>query len=265
MKKTLLISAFGLLILAGCQTSSPGTTGSTTGASSGSTSGTTDQQPEVATPISGTDAFSYLGLGRQTEYSYVYTALEGGEAAAGTQLTKLVSADDKAAKFQITRGGSLDILGSETIEARPDGVYQITMAQGQLKSPALVMPAKIAVGQSWDSSFEMTSAGTTSKFEVTNKVVANEKVKVKAGEFDAIKISQTGSMTRTSPPLPGDATAKATTVKTTLSSESWYAKGVGNLKMVITLKQADGKTVKQTVELTSTGEKKPAEGAAKTP
>ena len=57
---------------------------------------------------------------------------------------------------------------------------------GTLKFP-------LVVGNTWTSeSTTLSASGAKSKFEATNKVLASEKIKVPAGEFDAFKVETNG-------------------------------------------------------------------------
>jgi len=243
MKKALLfLAASGILILTGCTSPDPAKKeGSTTDAS-------TPEKKEVPIEVGSKlkhQAYEWMGLDRTEPFTLEMADVQGAPAAEGTQTLKIISSDDKTAKYQITRDGSMAKLGDEELEVREDGVYQTSMPQHTLAEPVMVMPADLGGGKSWTSKFNSTGpAGQKVEFTINNKAERIEKVKTKAGEFDSLLIISTGSMS---------VTADGKTEKTNLSTKSWYSKGLGNVKMTLEVKKADGTSNKVTVELVRAG------------
>jgi hypothetical protein len=88
-------------------------------------------------------------------------------------------------------------------------------------------PAQMKVGGTWTSALirEMTTGKVTMTISTksTHKVVASEKVKVPAGEYDALKIE---TETETATKKAGSPKSEATRSKTT----AWLVKGIGLVK-----------------------------------
>lgn len=242
MKAPLLLAASAIFLVAGCSGTKPAAQDGDQKAVS------TPENKEVPIQIDSKfkhEAYGWMGFERTEPFTHEMSDVAGAPATEGTQTLKLISSDDKAAKYQITREGSMAKLGDEELEVRADGVYQTSMPQHTLAEPVMVMPSDLGVGKAWTSKFNSTGpAGQKVEFTINNKAERIEKVKTKAGEFDALLIISTGSM---------NVTTDGKTEKTTLSTKSWYSKGLGNVKMTLEVKRADGTNNKVSVELVRAG------------
>ncbi len=100
---------------------------------------------------------------------------------------------------------------------------------------AFPAPAKWVVGSSWTNSFKvkisiemgkstMNQSGT---MKISSKIAAEETVKVPAGTFTALKVTQTIAQD-----MLMNIGGKSTPVKNTITTTSWYAKNVGLIKSV---------------------------------
>ena len=246
--KSLWILGFGLLALvAGCSQTG-GTTATTAGTAGGTSAISEPTKPEPAKEVDAglkNEAFAYMALDKATEYTYSLQRMEGIKATEGTQVVTMSESGPEKAVFSITRAGAMSDLGNEDVEARKDGIYQLKMAMGELDKPMLVMPGDVKEGSSWPSEFTLDKVEGSKKvvFKVDNKAEKIEKVKVPAGEFDCLKVTTIGTMT-----VDGKVS--------NLDSSAWYAKNIGSVKLEISVKDSAGKTVKSSVALVSTGEKK---------
>ncbi len=95
--------------------------------------------------------------------------------------------------------------------------------------------ARWVVGATWINSFKvkisvsmgaqaMTQSGT---MKVSNKIEAEETIKVPAGTFSTLKVTQTIQQD-----MLMNLGGKSTPMKNTITTTSWYAKGVGLVKSV---------------------------------
>jgi hypothetical protein len=100
---------------------------------------------------------------------------------------------------------------------------------------AFPAPAKWVVGSSWTNSFKvkisvamgqqnMTQSGT---MKISSKIAAEETVKVPAGTFIALKVTQTIAQD-----MLMNFGGKSTPVKNTITTTSWYARNIGLIKSV---------------------------------
>ena len=187
------------------------------------------------------DAFQLNGFDRDKPLKYDFVQVVGESPKSGSQSCVLKSVDDKGARYTIKRGEALEAIGDEELLVNAGGVYLVSTSLGSPKEPVLLMPAKVGVGTVWDYDYVLTmQSGDSLTFKGKAKVEKDEKIKVPAGEYDCILVSETASMDR-----GGN--------KGTVSSKTWWSKGTGVVKMKMEVKDAKGKIVASTIELAGTG------------
>jgi hypothetical protein len=242
--RTLTIVALALGLLAvGCQNGA-----SPTASTDGKSPSEAGAKPEPAKPSLADvgealkhEAYALYGFEAGGPLKYEFVRAEGQVPAAGTQSNQLVSAKDGEALFSVTRDGAMSALGGEEWSVKADGVYLVRSDLGAPAKPVLAMPADAKAGTVWDTDYELTDpAGAKISFKGKSKIVGSEKVKVKGGEFDAVLVTQTGSI-------------KSTSMEGTVSSKTWYGRGVGVLRMRMEVKQPEGKIVTSTIEYVGKG------------
>lgn len=244
-KRIGLSASFCLLALSliGCGKDAGTTTTTGTTGTPATTTGTTGTDPAAEPQVSEisddvkTDAFRYLGLDVTTEQSYTFSQLPNQAPQEGTQRVIYKGMQDGSPTFTIERTGALATLGNEDVAAKADGVYTLTSQLGKLAKPILTLPAKLDVGATWESNYELAGAdGNPIKFASTSKVERQEKVKVPAGEYDTILVTMT-------------ATVQMGAQKANVTGKSWYAAGVGTVKLQLNGKSGDGKPISALIEL----------------
>lgn len=224
----------GLTACNGKNTAQNTDTTTTTGGTSNGT--TTPEAPKIDDKLKHS-GFRYFGLDRTGDATYEYSSVQGAAGTEGTEAIEVVSAAPEKSVIKINRGGSLTDLGAETYEVRPDGVYLVEMKLGVLDKPMLAMPADVKVGDKWVSELSAkASTGATYAFKISNHAEKEESVVTKAGEFTALLVTGTGTITI-------DGKSRNVQYKT------WYAKDAGTVRMRIEAKNDQGETVKQSVEL----------------
>jgi hypothetical protein len=100
---------------------------------------------------------------------------------------------------------------------------------------AFPAPAKWVVGSSWTNSFKVKisiamgqqNMMQTGTMKISSKIVAQETVKVPAGTFNALKVTQTIAQD-----MLMNIGGKSTPVKNTISTTTWYARNVGVVKSI---------------------------------
>ena len=120
-------------------------------------------------------------------------------------------------------------------------------SMGVLTEPSVLMPANPSVGTEWDTRLDMDNVqGDRSvKSSIRHKIDRAESVTVPAGTYDCLVVESRLSTDSASTAAPAQSTKK------TVTMTSYYAKGLGIVKLVI---KEEGKTVGH-VELKSTGAK----------
>jgi len=236
---TSLLAVSFALVACSPKEAKEGTTGTTGSPSTSTTGSETPPEPKVSEISEDvkTDAFRYLGLDVETEQSYVFAQMPNQTPQEGTQKVVYKGVVDGAPTFTIERTGALATLGNEDVAAKPDGIYTLTSQLGKLTDPILTLPAKLDVGATWKSDYQLEGQdGKPIKFTSTSKVERQEKVKVKAGEYDTILVTMNATVTM------GDQ-------KATVNGKSWYAVGVGTVKLELSGKSGDGKPISALIEL----------------
>ncbi len=188
-------------------------------------------------------AYSYLGLDELKSLTYdVSTGLDLPPTEM-IQTIALTSVEGDKATFEVKRISSIPNMGDQTIELNPDGVFTLKVTMGTLSKPALELPSDVAVGKEWTSSMELTSASQSLEVTAKSKATKIEKVKVKAGEFECIRIEST---VKTKSTMAGSSDVNSSSG----SIVTFYAQGIGLVKLDLKGKMADGSDSNMRYELT---------------
>lgn len=172
------------------------------------------------------DGYAYYGLDNPSPIQYEVVSSALPEIDTGSATTKLTAVEGEIARFVTTRTGTaLAQMGDEEVEARKDGIYYTKIGGHPVEPAQLVLPAELPAGKAWNTKGKVTAqtAQGVKTFDQSfkYKVAGVEKVKTKAGEFDAIKILANGEIT-----LDGK--------KNQSEIAAWYVKGLGTVRMAIT-------------------------------
>lgn len=169
------------------------------------------------------DAFAYYGLNNSQPVDM--EAREGAIASTGARISRLVEVADGKAIFETEYTGGLANLGTERISIEPDGAYTIDISIGEMTPErSLTLPASLTAGKSWQQNTTVEQPGGAKLVtNQTHKVVGQEKVKTKAGEFDSILVVATGTMDQNGQ-------------KSDVQMKYWLVKDVGPVKMEVTSK-----------------------------
>lgn len=185
-----------------------------------------------------TEAFSYWGLGnsRPIVYEVSYPNRSGSDdefevrTDQGVSSIELESVGDDVATFIIRRTGGLSVLGDQTVEARPDGVFTVASSMSKLSEPTMELPARLEPGKSWSNEFELQlDAGTMNTESNEYRIVGKESVTVPLGTFEAVRVEQS-SVVRTK-------MADGKESKSVVKGNIWYVRDVGIVKMETKIEQ----------------------------
>lgn len=236
-----LVAVFGLGAY-GCQPSSdkpgdrPATEASSAEGGEAKPAETTNEAPKPN--LAGLPAdlkhagYEYYGLNNASPVEL--EIVSGTQVHTGTQTTTLEKIEDGKASFHVDRTGGLAMLGSGDYSLEKDGVYAVGSSLGTV-SRSIELPADVAPGKTWTVDFKLEASGSDLQYKATMKAVAVEKVKTKAGTFDAIRIESAGPGTHNGKPIK-------------MTMKGWYAKGQGAVKMEMTITDETGKTNSTTIE-----------------
>lgn len=188
------------------------------------------------------DAFEYYGLGHAKPIRMSLVFSNSQQKLEGDQVIRQVNGKDGAPRFRVERTGGLASLPGATLVLKPDGLYVEALDQGEVPKPVLELPNGLTPGKRWTTSNEFTLQGRKMRDNSTYVVRRVEKIRVPAGEFEALLIEGQGELFEDGQ-------------KSTAKMRSWYVKGLGSVKMEIERKVSGQKDpVKVTVEAVSVGE-----------
>jgi hypothetical protein len=185
-------------------------------ASRGAGAATATDRARLAAPLRN-PAYHAFGLSNPATRRYRLTSGDA-EPATGPQRAELLEVGDTAARFRIVRGGALATLGSVEVSLEADGIYLVRSSEGALQQRALILPARLDPGATWQSEYVLTSAdGSTLHYTGTDVVDGHETVRTPAGEFDAIRVSS-------------DATIDTGTTHGVVHTIAWYVPDIGSVR-----------------------------------
>lgn len=150
-----------------------------------------------------------------------YRLIQGGAAVGeGTSTIQFKSGTDAAQTFSVTRDGSLEMLGTESVELNAKGVFSVSTSSGTYDSPVMELPADVAPGKTWTQDTGLNVGTGKVKMKLSLKAVGEETVKTDLGDKTALKVTGTGSMVQAGKTFKIDATA-------------WYVKDFGFVRQII--------------------------------
>ncbi len=233
----LVLSAFLAISLVGCSKKPDANVSGTPEDGSAKTAAGPKAAPLPAVPDKlKHEAFKYYGLENAKPLRYKLVVHEGAKPEYGMQTFEYKGLVDGLPQYSVSRTEGLEILGTEEDEVRKDGVYVKSLSLGTLDKPMLAFPADLKPGKTWSAAYSLDT--TQGKMTVKAKFAAVrvEKVKVEAGQYDALLV--TAQEESTGPQG-----------STKIFSKAWYAEGIGTVKMTTTGSSPAQKNITMTVEL----------------
>ena len=170
------------------------------------------------------DAYAYYGLENSKPVNVTVVDSLSKESRPGTRQCQLVEIKGGKATYVIKQSGGLQDNGDVTISLESNGIYAMGTTVGTMKSHSIEMPAKLEVGSGWKDHTEIKADQREINLDNDLKIKGLEKVTVPTGTFEAMVITSTGKGTMSKIPV-------------TLTTKSWYVKGRGAVKQVISVTQ----------------------------
>lgn len=174
-------------------------------------------------------------MGHPFDKKIVYK-VTGFPLGSSSEQTVVPSYD--AAKKQLTFSyeGSPS-MSSETYELRESGIFGVLLGGSPLEPAAQAFPSEIRDAVTWPNKTTLKQGGGI-KIDTTMKIIGREKVKVPAGEYDALAMVETGTVT-----------VEGGTLK--VSGKAWYVEGIGAVKRTVDQTDATGQASNITIEALS--------------
>jgi hypothetical protein len=119
-------------------------------------------------------------------------------------------------------------LPSESYAIEKDAVYGVAAGGDEISPRVKAMSATPAIGEKWESRGTLKTGDIV--MDTIIKIVGRQQVSVRAGEYDALVMIETGTIKiGANPP-------------TKVEGKSWYVDGIGAVKRTISQTDSSGKT-----------------------
>jgi hypothetical protein len=175
-----------------------------------------------------TAAYDYFGCGNESVMD-VELRVKGMPTKTGGMTMKLEKIENGAATYAIERTGAIaDDLGNEKAVVEPSGIYSTENSNATITPDKnLVLPSDLTPGKTWPSKTKVVrNDGQELEEQSTFKVVGEQSVTTKIGAQKALLVTSSGTANVKMPGGPK---------KAKYETKSWYVKGRGAVKVVITL------------------------------
>ena len=175
-----------------------------------------------------TAAYDYFGCGNESVMD-VELRVKGMPTKTGGMTMKLEKIENGAATYAIERTGAIaDDLGNEKAVVDATGIYSTENSNATITPDKnLVLPSDLTPGKTWPSKTKVVrNDGQELEEQSTFKVVGEQTVTTKKGTQKALLVTSSGTANVKMPSGPK---------KAKYETQSWYVKGRGAVKVVITL------------------------------
>lgn len=162
--------------------------------------------------------FEYYGLGN--EKSQKMKLVQAGSTVEGEQAFELESVTPDGAVFKQVWSGGLPSADSK-VQVTAKGIFGIEAKGTKIDPPQMEMPANPVAGVTWKSNAKIVVDGSTIS-NSTGKIVGVQSVKVGTRSVQALVVKRTS-------------TVSSGTVTQTMATTEYYEKGVGAVKLEVTM------------------------------
>jgi hypothetical protein len=181
------------------------------------------------------EGFRYFGVEGRKDLVLEMVSSASKDVSTGSQQFELEAVENGEARYRQTWTGGLNALGASVIAVRKDGVYTVENAGREVTPAQLELPADPQAGYDWSGSSSFFLPGGQKVSQQTKlNVVGQQKVKTKAGEFDALVVKVKGTLDMEGKKSPVDMTY-------------WYVRDMGPVKVEFS-SVVEGKPAKVTIQ-----------------
>ncbi len=164
------------------------------------------------------DGFEYYGLGNEKPQKMKLN--QGGTVVEGEQAFQLDSVTADTAVFKQVWSGGLPAADSK-VEVTSKGIFGIEAKGTKINPPQMELPAKPIAGMMWKSDAKIEVDGSTIS-NSTGKIVGVQTIKVGTRSIQALVVKRTSQIS-------------SGTIKQTMATTEYYEKGVGAVKLDVTM------------------------------
>jgi len=183
------------------------------------------------------DGLKAMGYPFDKSIAYEVNGFPTDSSSTQTMTATFEAKDDGQNVLTFNYAGDPSTLPSESYALEKDGIYGIAAGGDEISPRVKAMPAKLAIGDSWPSKGSLQNGNVV--MDTTVKITGRQQVKVKAGDYDALVLVETGSI------------KVGANAPTKVEGKSWYVDGIGPVKRTISQTDSTGKTSNLTMEAVS--------------
>lgn len=203
-----------------------------------SATGTSPEPPKpVATGVDEKykhDGYLYYGLGNETPQKM--KIVRAGSTMEGEQTYKLDKVEDDGVTYDQVWTGGLPAADSK-VKVTSEGVYGVEARGKKIDPPQMELPAKPAAGMAWKSEGKIEVDGSTIS-NSSSKIVGVQPVTVGGKKVDALVVKRSSTVTTGG-------------ITQTMTTTEYYQKGVGAVKLDVTMSGGGQPTQSFTMEAVS--------------
>jgi hypothetical protein len=179
------------------------------------------------------DGLRWMGYPFDKKVTYKAVGFPPGSES---EQTVVPSYDKDRHELTISYEGTPSNMPSETYHLRADGMFGISLGGDQLEPVLKAISATAQQGETWQTKGVLKQIDPVN-ISTTLKIGGMEKVTVPAGEFDALVITETGTMS-------------VKDLKLKVSGKGWFVQGIGAVKRTVAQTYSKGNTSNITIEAT---------------
>lgn len=245
MKIRYTLAAFALLaVLAGCGDDKTVKANEANGGSKGAPVTTAGQSDEGVLEGLKNDAYVYSGLAQEQKLTYEGQLSNLVSKDYGIQTVEWTENKNDASYFRVVRSGVLAGLGAEKIRLDDSGIYIVGISDGELVKEAYKMPSPFKIGTEWTTDFNLKTATGLIESQMTSKVVREETITAAGQEFKCLVVESSTTLV----------SEQFGTAEGHLTSVTYYAKGIGEVKLDATGTNPKGEDIEFHILLTKIGD-----------
>lgn len=184
-----------------------------------------------------TDGLKAMGYPFDKVIEYEVNGFPPGSSSTQTLTTTFEAKEDGQNIVTFNYVGEPTNLPSESYALEKDAVYGVAYGGDAIEPKMRAMNSTFAAGDKWAAKGSIQNG--TLLLNTVVKVIGRQKLTVKAGEYDALVIIETGTVKRGSDP------------PVTFEGKGWYVDGIGFVRKTSTQTDSTGKTSNLTIEAVS--------------
>jgi len=184
-----------------------------------------------------TDGLKAMGYPFDKTIEYEVTGFPVNSKSTQSMTVTFEAKENDQKIITFNYAGEPSNLPSESYVLEKDGVYGFSIGGDEITPKVKAISATPTIGEKWPSKGSLKSGDVV--MDTVIKVVGRQQVTVKAGQYDALVMIETGTIQLEENPAMK------------VEGKSWYVDGIGAVKRTISQTDSTGKTSNITMEAVS--------------